>query len=87
MVERLRHASAYRRGRTFVVISTVEAQVWFKKPPCFVVRDSAGDDNLGKAVTAAIDAVWLSAPRASEEQTAAWESEILAAVGVKLLLG
>ncbi len=65
------------------MISSADAQAWIDKPPCYVIPDTAADEELGAAVVAAAEAVWLDAPHASDEIRAAWEREILDTVGVK----
>ena len=66
-----------------MVISSADADVWFAKPPCYVISDAAADEELGEAVVAAAQAVWVSAPQPSDDERDAWQREILGAVGVK----
>ena len=78
-----RHISVYRRGRTIVVLSSAQAELWFTTPPCYVVPDVAADEELGAAVVQAIQSVSLSAPPPTDDERDAWEREILESVGVK----
>ena len=71
-------------ARTMVVLSSAQAEVWFTKPPCYVVPDVAADEELGAAVVQSIQSVSLSASPPTDDERDAWERrDPRSPVGVK----
>lgn len=69
-----------------MLISGAESDgLYLLRPPCLVVAESAGDDELGAAVRAAADRFEAidSTERPSDATSHGWEREILDTIGVK----
>lgn len=77
-------ASAYRRGRRFVVIAEVGTpSIGMLRPPVFVLDETATDEDLGRTISAAAAAYEELEIEPSDETNEAWQSEIFRVAGVK----